>query len=193
MRSVWLGVLALSLTATVAAKADPVTYVYTGNAFTTVNGPYTTADAITGSVTLDAPLGANLYAYEVPYWDIVSFDFTDGVEEFDEANKFYPYFGFSTDANGEIIRWFVNISTPSTTIQFCTDCSYTPPEDSAQDGYGTLSGNTNEPGTWTVEGSSSLNDVAIADAPEPDALLLALTGVVGILPVMRGAGGRKRG
>ncbi|MEM6691777.1 MAG: hypothetical protein AAF664_20280 [Planctomycetota bacterium] len=39
-----------------SANADLVTYVYTGSNFTTVGLPFTTADAVTGTMTIDTPM-----------------------------------------------------------------------------------------------------------------------------------------
>ena len=69
-----------------AAFAQSYVYTYTGNDFTSVsnappmgflNGPYTTSDKVTGSITFSAPLGDNFEGN--PSATMLNFIFTDGV------------------------------------------------------------------------------------------------------------------
>jgi len=53
------GVAALSLAYPASVQAVPTTYMYTGNHFTDVSGPYTTSDFVTAIVTLAGPLAPN--------------------------------------------------------------------------------------------------------------------------------------
>jgi hypothetical protein len=48
-------VAALSLAYPASVQAVPTTYVYTGNPFTFVTGPYTTSDFVSGMVTSAPP------------------------------------------------------------------------------------------------------------------------------------------
>src|SRR5260370_27988201 len=50
---------ALSFTHPASVQAVPTTYVYTGHPFTTVSGPYTTSDFVSGMLTLAVPLAPN--------------------------------------------------------------------------------------------------------------------------------------
>jgi hypothetical protein len=50
----------------VPANAEAV-YDYTGLPFTTVTGAYTTADRVTGSITVSSPLAANLTSFDLDF------------------------------------------------------------------------------------------------------------------------------
>ena len=99
-----------------AASAQSYIYTYTGNDFTSVsnappmgflNGPYTTSDKVTGSITFSAPLGAN---YEgTPSATLLNFNFSDGVGPQNIAGgpgmPAHDSIILGTDSSGAIVSW----------------------------------------------------------------------------------------
>jgi hypothetical protein len=114
-----LAILAAGLLAGPMA-ADAVTLTYTGNNFanlqssgpTTPSDPYTTADKITGSLQIAAPLPANLLNASITP---TSFTFTDGIFTFTDGNATNTTFIFSTNGSGEIVNWIVIIESNTPT------------------------------------------------------------------------------
>ena len=95
----------------VSARAD-VVYSYTGAAFTTVSGSYTTSMKVTGSIDLTSALGANFGpAIVTPN----SFSFSDGLQTFTNATpSLSSQFELATDPSGHITSfWDVAFSIPS--------------------------------------------------------------------------------
>ncbi|MEM8962521.1 MAG: hypothetical protein AAGD38_13640 [Acidobacteriota bacterium] len=93
------------------ATAEPTTYTYTGNPFDTVTGPpYTTSNAITGSVTTAAPLPRNL-----PLSDqralVTSFSFTDGVQTRTDGDSEILLFEVATDDAGNLVSWAITFTS----------------------------------------------------------------------------------
>ena len=103
------------------AAASVVTYNYTGHNFDefytyNASNPYSSADFVTGSFKLAAPLAANLSSSNV---SVLSFSFSDGVETISDtsANLFQQIFQFSTNALGQITSWFILVGTQTSTEQ----------------------------------------------------------------------------
>ena len=142
-------------------------YDYTGNDFTLVSGPYTTADSIMGSLTLSAPLGDNLNLVTVTP---SAFSFSDGVQSISASNgSGTSSFLFSTDATGNITQWDVNlcISPCSDLIQIQTTSNLS---------IGTFDLGTNDAGT----GINNLSPGVWSSpsvTPLPGALPLFATGL----------------
>ncbi len=88
------------------AFAD-VSYFYTGTDFTIAEGPYTTSDSVTGSITLSAPLGSYLFYDAITP---VAFSFSDGVQTLTQNNTNNNSFTVSTDAAGDITAWVMNVA-----------------------------------------------------------------------------------
>lgn len=89
------------------ARADSVTYTYTGSSFTNCNGSYPatcTEDQVTASITLTAPLAPNLSLYTVPTSDITSFSISDGMSLVFNQSDMTPLVVW-TDASGNIEYW----------------------------------------------------------------------------------------
>jgi hypothetical protein len=89
-----------------AGIAQTYIYTYTGNDFTSVSGPYTTSDKITGSIVFSAPLGDNYSGN--PSANILSFSFSDGVGPQNVAGPGPHVLGastFTTDSSGDIVSW----------------------------------------------------------------------------------------
>jgi hypothetical protein len=190
-KTLWIS-LAVLFSAIVApnAQADTV-YTYTGNAYTSCIGSYTsTCTATALSFTFDTTLTGtqldNLNIYTVAGGDltpyVTSFSFTDGTVTVTQANASSLDLGFdaTTGSNGDILYWYMS-ACPSP-IQ-CTYTYYEPygvnlsdPGLVATDASG-INGsnygfNTNDPGTWTV-----------TTTPEPGTVGLMLLGVGIVLAI----------
>lgn len=93
------------------AKADAV-YTYTGKPFTIVSAPYTTADFVSGELTLAAPLAPNLPLSDLT--NIDSFSLSDGQQTLGSSTPLpLQEIQVSTDASGNITSWhiFLGLST----------------------------------------------------------------------------------
>jgi len=134
-----------------------VTYVYTGNPFTDVSGPYTTSDMVTGSVEFSSPLPANM-----PFTTVtpLSFLFSDGVQTIGnpaEASNFQ----FGTGSSGAITVWTVFMQTPAGGISTDNGGSLATGDRGSMRLPPPAFGFTDVPGTWTIfqtpdAGSSTL-------------------------------------
>jgi hypothetical protein len=153
-----------------------VTYVYTGNPFTTsVDSPQLPADAfISATLTLTAALGPGRNAFPPT---VVSWSMTDGTTIVDSANSLNSTFLFDTDPLGNISKWTVEGSDSSPHPGTASFGAFGPGLVNYQLGnnvytladvsieLGGLAYNTN-PGSWSMQGSSS--------APEPSTFALLL-------------------
>jgi hypothetical protein len=111
-KQIGLSVLVASgLTALGAAHSTAdITYIYTGNPFTTAVSPYTTNDFISGSFDLATPLGNN-----VPLTPITptSFSFFDGVQTYLSTTPHdVSAFSIQTDASGIPSNWNILLTFP---------------------------------------------------------------------------------
>ena len=102
-----------------SARAESVTYSYTGNYFQVFSdsetatdpyrNPYMENDRVTGIFTLVNPLAPNLYEVNV---EPISFSFNDGVQTIDQDN-YTPaaggFFQFSTDSAGNVTEYYFDI------------------------------------------------------------------------------------
>jgi hypothetical protein len=101
-------VLAFALAPVDGARADPVTFDYVGADFTHANLPFAIGESVTGMVTFEGPLAANLnLAIEIP----TVFSFTAGPETLTSANfsPSFTQFKISTDAAGDITGWVIGV------------------------------------------------------------------------------------
>ena len=141
--------------------AVPVTYVYTGNPFTNVSGPYTTSDRVTARVTLASPLPANMSLQIVTS---LAFSFSDGVQTLTNLTPLAsPSFSFQTDASGNIFAWIVGVATAQAGIFTVNTADNVFAKGFSDDGEGQI---LRTPGTWS---RASVPDVA------PTFTLLALS------------------
>jgi PEP-CTERM motif len=152
------------------AHAVPYTYEYHGNPFTIAWAPYTTANFVAGTFTVDLPSNVNL-GYQDRIADVTHFSFTDGLQTLDDSNaSFAKAISFSTDGAGDITAWFVDI------IQtlFVSMIASSMVQDAATISNGNNStglGLVNDrPGTW----------VQVVDVPEPGTLMLLAGGLLGL-------------
>ncbi len=164
-----------------ATPLSAATYIFTGNPFNNFFGAtgVTSANFITASMTLNAPLAASL-----PFGAIspLSWSITDGIHSLDSLmGGLNPgVFFFQTDASGNISRWNFGASTnvgpnasglqtvgPS--LAFYNDGVHSslPFFDlyANRSVQGTTALNDVTPGTWTLQATA---------APEPSSLALVL-------------------
>ena len=97
------------------ASAGAVTYDYTGLNFIGGTDPFTTSENVTGTITLAAPLAANLTlnpSSTNSNVTVTAFSFSGGPETLTNAafNAAQTYFQFTTDAAGQITAWDINIA-----------------------------------------------------------------------------------
>lgn len=120
-----LAIGSLGLILGMASQANAETYLYTGNPYTTaVDPPYTTADSVSGSITLSSALGPNLVDFNaLPL--ITELIWNDGDRTFhifagDPIG--FAEFQVSTDGAGNIITWVADFSLSGfETIGTCND------------------------------------------------------------------------
>ena len=115
----WAWIFAAGMVATLAAApSDATVYVYSGNEFNVVEdtvlipGFYTSPMAVTVSLTLDAPLAANLPIADISGL-INDYEFKDGRQTLVPANSTLTIAIVSTNATGAIISWSFSVQAPS--------------------------------------------------------------------------------
>ncbi len=88
------------------------TYTYKGNPFTAVEPPYATSNFISGSITLNSPLAANLSVQTISPDSVLTYSFSDGINTWDPTNSAIRTgeLGFSTDSNGVITSWGIGLA-----------------------------------------------------------------------------------
>ena len=125
VRSLLLSAMILALS--MPLLADTV-FTYTGNTFTSAQSPFTRSDFISGSVTIDVPVAPDTeYIFNsASSSGLVDFTFSDGIDIFSKTyfyngitNQFTTILGglsyqiesidVTTDSNGNIASWFVDI------------------------------------------------------------------------------------
>jgi hypothetical protein len=164
-KQIGLSVLVASgLTALGAAHSTAdITYIYTGNPFTTVVSPYTTNDFLSGSFDLATPLGNNFPPTSITP---LSFSFSDGVRTYLSTDPLLigsRFDNIQTDASGIPSFWTIEFSfqTRFPIIDRLTTQSRPSPQlGEALDSVGftigptppstVLASNFNSPGTWSV-------------------------------------------
>jgi hypothetical protein len=162
--------------------ADPITYTYTGNDFTSLFGSgYSTSDSVTGEFTLSVPLADGLTALTAI--TPTSFSFSDGIQTITSATTSGNVFEVETNATGDITKWQIGIEIGEgatlsgiTTELTTLNVSDAGEVDEAQpsEAFGE---NNNSAGTWTSS--------AAGVTPEPSSLALLGTGIVGLAGVAR--------
>ena len=168
----WLGV-AFLLSYGVIANAANVTYTYTGNDFTSTTLPssYTTSDSVTGFITLAAPLAANINSFPATSLTPVSFSISNGVQTINTLAS-GDYFGFKTDASGNISQWQVAVNGTNLHISTVNFPGVLGVFDSTSNNADTDGAqNLNLAGTWSISA-----------VPEADtyAMMVAGLGLIGL-------------
>jgi hypothetical protein len=186
-----LGAFVLLAVCSQSAWADSVTYTYQGDSFTQFLGSYACSGGvgecnISGSFTVDAPLGANFAEQLITP---VSFSFTDGVNTWTNTNSTDTEFLIATDASGNISFWDVTAQFGPSTDYYDFETVYGAPVslDETSECFdpggcaNTASLNMNPsrspspnipmPGTWTETATT---------VPEPGVIFLLIAGLVAV-------------
>jgi len=172
VRTFALGILLAASWLATGATAASVIYTYTGNNFTSVASPYTTGNSISGYFTVSAPLASST---EVDGLAVDSYWFTDGVQTLTSSDAGETaLFDILTDASGNIKDWLVQFDRGNQELITTTSTVVQPLDGGALDKTGTISYNTNDPGTW-----------ASAEAPEPASWLLMIGALFATASVVR--------
>jgi hypothetical protein len=170
-----------------SAQADTF-YVYTGNDFTSCNTGSSPCGSITAILDLPAPLGDNLShstligATPGRGEITISDNGTSITEDFLDIDRDGGDVEVSTDANGNISGWYINIFLPIVDSPMFATANCIPPillggvciktQDSFQSVIGGIpvtDSNTDDPGRWVT-------------TPEPSAIILTLT-FIGLLMI----------
>jgi hypothetical protein len=131
-----------------AVQATPITYTYTGTPFTTVTGPYTTSDKVTGSVELMNPLGPNM---SLTFVTPLAFSFFDGVQTINSSSFTFANMSFATGPTGAITQWIVQVGTNTGIIQTANSIAAFDSGRLLPDGTGSgLVVFQPNPGTWST-------------------------------------------
>jgi len=168
-----------------AGRADTL-YTYTGTDFTNFDNPSllpTGVTGVSGSVTLATSLGDNFSGFVTP----TAFSFSDGATTITQLNESLPYdsFYFVTDSSGAIIDWAVDLCAVGPSCSIPVDYLETVLSPGWSDDYslyidsgGTygLAWNSSSPGAWVEQPIST---------PEPSALLLLGSGLIGLIGAKR--------
>ncbi len=89
--------------------AQITTYTYTGKNFTSATFPYSTSDAVTGTVVFPNPLPGNLLAVNVGGGTPSSWSFSDGLNTWNNTNASFSL-TVVTDHQGNITAWSVGVT-----------------------------------------------------------------------------------
>jgi len=168
-----------------AARADTL-YTYTGTEFNNFDNPSllpTGVTGLSGSVTLSSSLGDNFSGFVTP----AAFTFSDGTTTITQLNESLPYdsFYFVTNSTGAITSWDVELCAIGTSCSIPVDYFETVNTSASTDDYslyidpgGTyaLAWNLSSPGAWVEQPIST---------PEPSALLLLGSGLIGLIGAKR--------
>lgn len=89
-------------------SAQPTTYTYTGDPYSSADPPYAAGGSLTGSFELANPLPGFLPLSELTGL-LVDFSFNDGVETRTLATSFVCDFNVATDGAGNITQWEIRL------------------------------------------------------------------------------------
>lgn len=200
--TLFLGLLLMAILAFAPfARADS-TYLYTGQPYNPnppsgcggTYAPVCSSIGVSGSITLASPLGDNLNdALVTP----VAFSLSGGTGAFlltQSSSLPHEFFQFSTDADGNITYWGIELANNSGPNSGCLSgasfiCLGTYNNPNGQGDYSAYDYNWGTPeevyggGTNFVAGSWTL-----VATPEPSSIFLFCSGLLGVIGVRRGIG-----
>jgi hypothetical protein len=158
-KTIKFGTLFMAALCASAAQAATLTYNYTGNEFTVAVSPQTTTNFVSGSFTLPAALGDNLFNEAITP---STYSFSDGLQTMTNANSAIEFFDISTGGSGQITGWYIYLYTVgeldndiiyTSSIYgggiVCGVCDFVSNVNSGESGEV-----INDPGTWTPEPST---------------------------------------
>jgi hypothetical protein len=105
-----VGLFCLCVPVSTIALAD--TYYYTGPAFTSASGVYTTSMSISGYLTYSAPLGSDVDVFSSKQgsnFGLTDFSFSDGLHTITKNNSTDWGISIATNAAGNIDQWRVDL------------------------------------------------------------------------------------
>jgi hypothetical protein len=175
----FLAVVSLVTVAVPNARASAV-YSYTGNPFTTFNGPaFSGSDSVTGGFTLASALGDNFNGDVLPS----QFSFSDRLFSITNLDASFSVFDIQTSNTGAIVQWNISLSISRTPI-FASISTSNSSDGAAIGGPTTFSsaGNSGNPGVWSP--------VATTPLPASLPLFAAGLGALGLLGWRRKRKGR---
>jgi hypothetical protein len=154
-----------------SARAN-VTYLYTGNDFTTASSPFTTNDKVMISLTFVSALSPNLTVGGVNNVSPLAFTASDGVDTFTDSTALGTVlFSFGTDNVGAITEWQVVLSVSPQSAAITTRNAFGLDNDFVQHTFNSNGAfNNRDQGTWTVA----------AGVPEPSTWAMLLLGLGGL-------------
>jgi hypothetical protein len=160
---------------TLIAHADSI-YTYTGKDFTSADGPFTTNDFVSGSLTTTTPLADNLDKASITP---ASFSFNDGVNTITNTNEFEEGILISTNASGAITDWSIIIGADNgaEVILIAGGPQFA-------GGDGDMGANRAGSGINSVSGVFT-SAAPIGVTPEPSTLALLGTGILGLAGMAR--------
>jgi len=187
--------LFLMLAPFASLQAD-VTYAYTGlslgpdppNTF----APYTSADSVSGYITLSSPLAANLANMTDITGQITAFSYSDGVQTYTQASALgVEDFKVATDASGAIDAWAIEVGADSSHFILSCNRDFSLSDGcSPGNGWG-IGGAADEvffsPAVAITEGTPG----SFVETPEPSGLLLLGSGLAGMGLRMRRKANRR--
>jgi hypothetical protein len=159
------------------ASALPVTYEETGRLFTSFVAPYDGTMELDGTVTFPTPLPDNLKLQDFATGFGTgggSYSFSDGVTNYTLSNSTLGDLQLSTDQNGNVVAWQVEIFSNAGPMVLSQNLPSVPGSsfDKVLSSSAQQVALSDGPATWTV-------------VPEPALSALALTGLSILALVMR--------
>jgi hypothetical protein len=171
-----IALVCLLLSAT-GARADSVTYTYTGNAFTNGTSPYTPGDSVTGMFVLSTPLADDITSLTDESGVLDSYSISDGVQMLTNATPgiILDAFSFTTNSSGGITGWDIEFLTALTGIE--TEKNFPALGESLDEGCISPTPPAcalvmADPGSWSVAASTTVS--------EPGTLSMTFSGLLGL-------------